>query len=279
MIIDGHAHACGEYLNLKNIIEVLDRNKAEKIVLCPGEPGSKKSYTLPLWAEKYPHRDVMFFVNRIIGLVIKLTGASKHIDTQNRYVFELAQKSPDRILQAYWVNPKDKDCLKKLEVDYREFDFKMIKVHQCWHDFSLEGSNMEAILNWAAKKKLPIFIHISTMAQVGSFIKLANRHPDTTIIVAHLIGFESMINNIRNPNVYFDISPPQLISTERLQNAIAQAGADKILLGSDTPYGKNNLQINIQRINNLPISEEKKALIKGENMHRLLFPNAQASVR
>jgi hypothetical protein len=60
MIIDGHAHACGEYCNLESIIRVLVSNNTDKVVLCPGEVNSKKTYGLPLLSEKFPKKDFIF---------------------------------------------------------------------------------------------------------------------------------------------------------------------------------------------------------------------------
>jgi len=42
LIIDGHAHAGGEYYDYGSIIRVLDENKADRVVLCPGEVNSMK---------------------------------------------------------------------------------------------------------------------------------------------------------------------------------------------------------------------------------------------
>ncbi len=131
MIIDGHAHACGEYFDYESIIKMLDENKADKVVLCPGEINSKKTYGLPLLSERFPQKDFMFAVNRVIGFMTKLTGAAKHIDKQNRYVYELSQMSSGRIIQAYWINPLDRDCLSNLENNYQAYGFKLIKMHQC----------------------------------------------------------------------------------------------------------------------------------------------------
>ncbi len=89
MIIDGHPHACREYFDYDSIIKVLDENKADKVVLCPGEVNSIKSYGLPLLSEWFPQKDLMFTVNRVIGFVTILSGAAKQIDGQNRYVHEL----------------------------------------------------------------------------------------------------------------------------------------------------------------------------------------------
>ncbi|MTI79522.1 MAG: hypothetical protein FH758_01370 [Firmicutes bacterium] len=271
MIIDGHAHACGEYFNYENIIKVLDSNKTDKVVLCPGEANSKKTYGLPLLSEKYPKKDFMFAVNRVIGFVTKLGGAAKHIDEQNRYVYKLSQMSPDRIIQAYWINPLDRHCLLKLEDDYKEYGFKLIKLHQCWHKFDISCESFKKITEWALEHNMPIFIHISTIRQVNAFIQIANKYLNNSFIIAHLIGYENIHKHAKNRNVFYEISPPQLISLERLKNAIDNVGANKVILGSDTPYGKNNLQININRINHLGISEYEKNLIKGKNMYKLLF--------
>ncbi len=47
-------------------------------------------------------------------------------------------------------------------------------------------------------------------------------------------------------------------------------GAQKIVLGSDTPYGKDNLRLNLKQVKALPISDEEKDLILGRNLHNLL---------
>ena len=76
--------------------------------------------------------------------------------------------------------------------------------------------------------------------------------------------------DIRSDNIYFEISTPALVSTHRIRKAIKHFGINRILLGSDTPYGQNNLKTNIERVMNLDISDEEKHLILGENMKKLL---------
>jgi predicted TIM-barrel fold metal-dependent hydrolase len=52
--------------------------------------------------------------------------------------------------------------------------------------------------------------------------------------------------------------------------AIKIFGAERVVLGSDIPYGQDNLKTNIDRIKNLDISDEEKYSILGENMKKLL---------
>jgi hypothetical protein len=47
MVIDGHAHASGEYLKVESITDYLSRNNTDKVVLVPGELNSSKTYHLP----------------------------------------------------------------------------------------------------------------------------------------------------------------------------------------------------------------------------------------
>lgn len=42
MIIDGHAHACGSYNGIRSIEEALEKQKIDMVILCGGEPNSKK---------------------------------------------------------------------------------------------------------------------------------------------------------------------------------------------------------------------------------------------
>ena len=47
MIIDGHAHASGDFLKPENIIDNLDKSGVDKVILVPGELESTKNYSLP----------------------------------------------------------------------------------------------------------------------------------------------------------------------------------------------------------------------------------------
>jgi len=66
------------------------------------------------------------------------------------------------------------------------------------------------------------------------------------------------------------VSPTPLISTKRILYAIDSFGANRIVLGSDTPFGRENLGKNICKIRQLDISETEKELILGLNLQKLL---------
>ena len=106
------------------------------------------------------------------------------------------------------------------------------------------------------------------MPQLAQYIKI---HRNTVFIIGHLFGLERYIEaKLDSDNIFFEISMPALISLQRLMMAIKYFGAEKIVLGSDIPYGKNNLKTNIHRVKTLDISDEEKYLILGGNMKNLL---------
>ena len=62
----------------------------------------------------------------------------------------------------------------------------------------------------------------------------------------------------------------QNTSNYRVLKAIEYFRADKIILGSDTPYVKDNLKKNIERVKNLPLNQDEKGKILGLNLKELL---------
>lgn len=271
MIIDGHAHSCGIFQKPENIIRVLNELNVDKVIICPAPINNDKNVIVPNLARLFKNADLMFFFNPIIRLVTNLSKITSKLDEANQYVFEISKAYPEHIIQFYWINPKDKNVLDKVAEDYIKMNFKGIKVHQCFQVFQANSKIMYSLSEFAAKNNIPFFLHLLSKKEVYNFIKLAKDNPDTYFIIAHLIGLEIFISeNIDIPNIYFDISPTPLVSNKRVLKAISYFGSEHIILGSDTPYGKNNLSKNIQRIKNLQLPKLDKKNILGENIKKLL---------
>lgn len=269
MIIDGHAHACGEFCKAETIIPILDRLGVNKVVLCPGPLNQEKGYGLPELKKISGKTDFMLGVNRIISLINRRS-STDFLPEGNAYVYSLQRKAPDRIIQFYWADPNTPNLETELDEKYQAWGFKGIKLHQCFQKFN-SGSGIYPIARFAGEKGIPVLIHLLSSKDAMELTKTAQKYPETNFIIAHLIGLNLLLEHGRNlDNLYFEISPTPLISSERIYQAISAFGADKVILGSDTPYGKDNLQKNIKRVNELKITDHEKELILGENLHRLL---------
>ena len=272
MIIDGHSHACGKFLTAESIVKTLDTNGVHKVVLVPGELNSKSEYYLPDIASKFPKRNVVKVTNYMTKFVMRLTGKVKDIPAGNEYVHRLTSKTGDRVIQFIWMTTEINNIPEYLDLKFADWNFKGVKLHQCWETFSIDSDFFNQVAVWAEKHDLPLFIHLLSDSEVRKLIDYKRRHPKLKLIVAHLFGLELFIkHNYKDDNLYFDTSTIQLTSNYRFLKAINFVGADKVLFGTDTPYGaKDNIYRNINRIKSLEISNEDKVLILGLNMKRLL---------
>lgn len=271
MIIDEHAHACGDYLTPEKILEHLAKSNVDKVVLVPGELNSEKTYTFPNIAKLLPELNVTKFFNYLTKAAISLTNARKDFIAGNAYVYELVKALPDRVIQFYLVSNVYDNITQELDDKYSKWKFKGLKFHQCWFPISIKSKIFIETAAWATEKDLPIFIHLFSDSEVKMLIEHKKNNPKSILIIAHLFGLEIFIKSgIKFENLYFDISTYQVTSDKRVLKAIKYFGSDKILMGSDTPYGKNNLQKNMDRVSNLPISLEEKEMILGENTRKLL---------
>lgn len=65
IIVDSHAHAFGEYLSEESIRRKLQKNGCNRIILTPGQYGSRTTYPLKNKTIKNPYADVVFSNNRV----------------------------------------------------------------------------------------------------------------------------------------------------------------------------------------------------------------------
>jgi predicted TIM-barrel fold metal-dependent hydrolase len=132
---------------------------------------------------------------------------------------------------------------------------------------------MHEIARFGGERKLPVFIHLYAKRDAVNLLKLAAAHPETIFVVAHLLGLEvfAAAGPALPRNFYFDISPPNLNPLRLVKRALAVFGPERLLLGSDTPYGKDNLRMSLERINGLDIPGDEKALILGGNAGQIYF--------
>jgi predicted TIM-barrel fold metal-dependent hydrolase len=271
MIIDGHAHACGDFLTSEGIINRLDKAGVEKVVLVPGELGSTRNYSLPNLAKIFPSKNVVKITNSLTKFIMGITGTVKQIPKGNEFVYELTKKTKERVIQFVWITQQIEKPNEFLNEKLSEWNFKGVKLHQCWENYSINSDFFRNIAEWVEENDMPLFIHLFSDRDVMEIIEYKKNHPKLKLIIAHLFGLELFIKaDLKDENLFFDSSTLQLTSTKRLMDAIRFVGAENVTMGTDTPYGKDNLQKNIDRIKNLDISIEEKDLILGENIRQLL---------
>ncbi len=268
-IIDGHAHACGMLIDTEGVCKYRKDNHVDRVLLCAGEPGSKKIYKLPNLAKVFQSSRLIYINNAFTSLIIRISKMNEYIDQGNEKVALMAEEYPEYIMNTYWINPIEEDCMNKMEDFRSRHSFFMLKLHQCWTNFDIQDERVHSVIRWADQNRIPIFIHLKTKDQVHGFITLTKEFPNVTFILAHLIGIEEFDKTIGN-NVYADLSCPLLHSVRMLQRAYDIFGPERLILGSDAPYGDDNLRLAMNQMHEAGLSESEIELICGKNLLQVL---------
>lgn len=268
MIVDAHAHACGEYVTADAIKQKLRSCGCDKVILTPGQNGSRTTYALKNKAQMHPYEDVVTKQNRSNKMMMGLLGMIRTVPKGNECVYELVKQYPESVYQNYWVTKKNVD---KLDEDYKRMQFVAVKLHQCWENFSVGDAYFEKVTSWATKQNLPLFIHMYSHEEVEKMVQYKKSHPQLKLIMGHLYGAELFTKEAQTAceNVYFDLSNCYFVSKERFLLAYQALGAEHFLLGSDTPYGRQALEKTMEQIKTSGIPEEDIQKICGENAVKL----------
>jgi len=271
MIIDGHAHLGGEYKDLTAVLKTLELAGADKVVLCPADHMRKDTFQVPDLANRLPSRELNFAVNRLIRYATNRISLQLNIETGNQEVFKISELSKGRVLQFFWADPDKNGIMDELESKFETWRFKGIKLHQACHPFKINSSHFRNVAEFASGKEIPVFVHLYSKGEIQEFIS-SSRIYKTTFIIGHLIGLEIFVKlkNQLGRNLYFDISCPPLVSGDRIKLAVKEFGPERVIMGSDIPYGKNNLQKVIEGIRSLNLSARETELILGNNLMNLL---------
>ncbi len=146
-----------------------------------------------------------------------------------------------------------------------EYGFCGIKVHR--HDASISRE----ICQVAQAYGLPILYDV--MGKVNSVELLAREYPKVNFIIPHLGSFaddwNAQISFIpilaRHSNIFTDTSGVRRF--DLLEMALKEAGAHKILFGSDGPWLHPGLEL--EKVYALPLRNEELALVLSKNFLRL----------
>ena len=274
MIVDAHAHACGEFADTRKLPEILDKLGVDKVALCPGLKGHTSAPTppnIPISAIKQHPLYSRYFINP--GIRFNYNFLLEEKQDGNEFVYSLAEKYPDRIIQIYWLDPRKPDFMTKLENDFKKWHFKGIKLHQVCTPFKIDGVEINNIAKFCGEKRLPLSIHLWSNREAVKLLTVAKNYTGTNFILLHLIGLEVVAKQVKcMNNIHCEISPFSYISENRLKYAIDNLGADRVILGSDTPWDPDSLKNNIARVDRLNIASTEKERILGSNIMDILRP-------
>jgi uncharacterized protein len=187
-----------------------------------------------------------------------------------------ATMNSDKFFPFAWVAPKMPDALARLD-EFMTYGCSGIKLHPVLDNFSLLDSSVSPIIDFARRFEIPVMIHTGwrPAGNVSDVAILAKANADVKFVIAHmkeewgLNGRKSHMDVAsRNDNVWLECSYVE--HPRRLGEAVEQLGAERILFGSDYPFGNGDISWDLTKVTAAPISDRDKRKILEENPARLL---------
>ena len=172
-----------------------------------------------------------------------------------------------------------------------------VKLHPPYQNADADDPRIVRIVKKAGELGLPVVTHAgldvglpgSERSTPEKLLRLIERAPDTTVILAHMGGWRCWREAealLKDTGVYLDTSfslgsltpngdgfykteeELRMLDGEGFLRLIGAFGADRVLFGTDSPWGDQSAET--ARIEALPLQDEEKRAILGENAARLL---------
>jgi uncharacterized protein len=186
----------------------------------------------------------------------------------NANTAKIVARYPGRLIGFAFVHAqRDRGHIHQIiQQAFTQWGFRGIKVHR------MDGPATREICEVARIFRLPLLY--DPAGQTDLIDLLAPQYPEVNFIIPHLGSFADdwrvhlrVISQItRYPNVYTDTSGVKRF--DYIVQAIRQAGAHKVLFGSDGPWLHPGLELHKIRLLGLP--PQKEALVLGKNLIRLM---------
>ncbi|MCD6364518.1 MAG: amidohydrolase family protein [Planctomycetes bacterium] len=189
-----------------------------------------------------------------------------------RRVAAALQEFPDRLIGFVYALPSFADNVLDELKRAADQGCRGIKLHA--GETQLRPWVVDKLFAFAGESSLPILL--DAKGDYANVERLSREFPDTNLICAHL-GNMSEADTRRiidlaaqRENLLLDTSYVRM--TQYIARAIAAAGADKILFGSDGP--EVNVKVELYKIKVLELSEKDAELVLGGNLLRLIGETA-----
>jgi predicted TIM-barrel fold metal-dependent hydrolase len=215
----------------------------------------------------------------------------KIIDENNMWTLETADSSNGKLIPLVSFHPEMEGSMTNLLEKYIELGAKGIKLHPMAQGFDVRDERMHELYRKCSEINLAILIHcgrvsnarLNEYSDVENILPVIEKYPEIPIILAHMAdGDKECVIDLshRYNNVYFDtsivitgypeimdVNEPSWLDDNEVVDVINEIGAEKVVFGSDFPWG--SALHDLKRVMNLNLSDKQKRLIFSENAKRI----------
>ena len=215
------------------------------------------------------------------SIILPLAPLPKHVAPTNDF-FLATVANGDGLVPFGAIHPFQPDIEEELD-RLIAAGVKGVKAVPFMQRFYPDDPKCDRLYDAVAERGMLLLLHAGKVPEdlpeffgtPDRFARMAKRHPDLVVVLAHLGGWEmwSAVREYLIPaeeNVYFDtayISPS--LSSEEAGDLIREIGADRVLFGTDYPWTDQAEEIEFVEGMDLPARE--KRMILSQNARRLLF--------
>jgi predicted TIM-barrel fold metal-dependent hydrolase len=175
-----------------------------------------------------------------------------------------------------WVDPHEVDRTLQFLDDHAD-RVDGLKVHPSLERLRVDDPGWRPFLEHAEARRLPVIVHCGRWQEMASWrfcLEVAERHPEASIIVAHLGGDLATLQQECSAEMRRRQLPNAYLGTESIREyysiriALDELGPERILFGSDYPLGWPAAYLGV--FEGAKPTDEERRLVLGENLRRLL---------
>lgn len=212
-------------------------------------------------------------INMFCGSVICKGNTFENIKSCNREALKLRDIYGEKYVPGFHIHPNYvEESISELEFAHKnnvKIIGELVPYMNGWEDYSCD--ELTEILNTAEKYDMIVSVHTMNLEQME---KMVFRHKNIRFVFAHPGSKARVINHCeimkKYDNVYLDLSGAEGISRYGIVRFLVdEAGADRIIFGTDYPIG--NLKLCINAVLGEKLTSKEKELIFSGNAKRLLF--------
>ena len=227
-----------------------------------------------------------------LGVVLPVATAPKQVEHINTNAAMISAQYPNLI--SFAAMHPDYENYKDEIFRIKELGIKGIKFHPDYQGVFFDDERYLKIMDEAFKQDLIVVVHAGldiglpeeVHAGVEQILNVINYFGDraSKLVLAHTGGWglwNDVLERIAGKNVYMDISfslgstmslvdgkEIKLIDDDMLLKIVRKHGADKVLFGTDSPWGDHRMMLD--KFLSLPFTKEEQELILYKNAKKLL---------
>jgi uncharacterized protein len=182
----------------------------------------------------------------------------------------------ERYIPFAWLNHNIPEATDKLR-DYVQRGCRGLKLHPVLDNYRLDNPALEPLIETASGLDIPIMVHtgMRPKGSVESVSRLACEYKDAKFVIAHMkeeYGVNKRLSHMKaackNDNIWLECSYAE--HPRRVAETAREIGAERMLFGSDYPFGSKRILWDMTKVTWAPLSDKEKEMILGGNAVKLL---------